>query len=339
MFLSIIIPVYNSESYLPHCLDSVLKDPFDDFEVLLIDDCSSDSSASICKQYANLDPRVKYHVRSSNGGTSAARNSGLELSSGKYITFLDNDDWWHGDNIVSGLLSTAVETQFPDVICFDTYDYWSNSQELRDHDKSDLFIINGWDDLAQITKHLIRRGGYCSAVWSKLIKRELITEHNIQFPMGERNEDSDFSLQLLYWAQSYGWHDTPFYVWRRNSGTSQSAQALTSPILLDLLRLLDRHIAFAKQGGFPTDAVLSAHHYAAYLYVIALSYLHLVSWTDGRDKKESIKRLKAMSWLLKYDWNPRVHLVKIVYAVLGLNVTSRCLSAVMSKERKSVTQR
>ncbi|MDE7430170.1 MAG: glycosyltransferase, partial [Lachnospiraceae bacterium] len=91
-FLSIIVPVYNVEPYLACCLDSILAQTFTDFEVLLIDDGSTDASGTICDDYAKKDSRIRcFHKE--NGGHTSARQAGFRQASGKYITFVDSDDW------------------------------------------------------------------------------------------------------------------------------------------------------------------------------------------------------------------------------------------------------
>ena len=92
--ISVIIPVYNVEEYLPVCLDSVLAQTFSDFEAVCVNDGSPDNSAAILEKYAKKDARIKV-VSRPNGGLSAARNTGLENACGEYIYFLDSDDYIH----------------------------------------------------------------------------------------------------------------------------------------------------------------------------------------------------------------------------------------------------
>ena len=94
MKVSIIIPVYNSEKYLKQCVDSILRQEFQDFEVILVDDESKDSSPLICDEYARKDDRVRV-IHKKNGGTADSRNAGLKMASSDYITFMDNDDYWN----------------------------------------------------------------------------------------------------------------------------------------------------------------------------------------------------------------------------------------------------
>ena len=89
--LSIIVPVYNVEKYLARCIDSILAQTFTDFELILVDDGSTDNSGEICDEYAGKDPRIIV-IHKENGGVSSARNHGLDIARGEYITFVDSDD-------------------------------------------------------------------------------------------------------------------------------------------------------------------------------------------------------------------------------------------------------
>ena len=96
--VSIIVPIYNKEKYLEKCLDSILGQTYRDLEIILVDDGSTDNSLAICQRYAEKDPRIKIYHKP-NGGVSSARNLGLEKSTGKYISFVDPDDFIHSEFI------------------------------------------------------------------------------------------------------------------------------------------------------------------------------------------------------------------------------------------------
>ena len=112
--LSIIIPVYNVETYLKECVKSVLMQTFKDFEILLIDDGSKDSSGKLCNEIALKDSRMRVFHKS-NGGLSSARNYGIDRALGEYIIFLDSDDFWIDKDILS-LLVKKAESQNLDVV-------------------------------------------------------------------------------------------------------------------------------------------------------------------------------------------------------------------------------
>ena len=99
MKVSVIVPVYNVEQYLPKCIESILEQDFTDFELLLVDDGSSDSSLEICRMYESKDKRVHVYTQS-NSGPSKARNVGIENAQGKYVTFIDSDDYIDSDYLL-----------------------------------------------------------------------------------------------------------------------------------------------------------------------------------------------------------------------------------------------
>ena len=94
MVISIITPVYKVEAYLSRCVDSILNQSFQDFELILVDDGSPDQSGMICDQYAAKDDRIRV-IHQVNGGAAAARNTGLDAAAGEWVTFIDSDDWVH----------------------------------------------------------------------------------------------------------------------------------------------------------------------------------------------------------------------------------------------------
>lgn len=113
--VSILIPVYNEEVYLPRCLDSIVGQTLQSWELLLVDDGSTDRSGSICDSYAARDSRIRV-IHQENAGISAARNAGLAVAAGKYIGFVDSDDWI-APEMFQRLLTIAGETDCPLVMC------------------------------------------------------------------------------------------------------------------------------------------------------------------------------------------------------------------------------
>ena len=113
--VSILIPVYNEEVYLPRCLDSIVRQTLQSWELLLVDDGSTDRSGSICDSYAAMDSRIRV-IHQENAGISAARNAGLAAAAGKYIGFVDSDDWI-APEMFQRLLTIAGETDCPLVMC------------------------------------------------------------------------------------------------------------------------------------------------------------------------------------------------------------------------------
>lgn len=171
--ISVIVPVYNAEKWLQRCVDSILAQTFTEFELLLIDDGSTDKSLDICKNYAKNDTRIKV-VHKNNGGVSSARNLGLDKASGKYVTFVDADDWV-GTEYLNNLVS-AAEKETADLVINYAEVYLRGKGEkenypeqlIENNDYTSLFLQN---DLIWHT-----------SPWSKLFKLETIRKSAIKFP-------------------------------------------------------------------------------------------------------------------------------------------------------------
>lgn len=344
MFLSIVIPIYNSEKYLGECLSSIKEQRFNDYEVLLIDDRSTDGSAQICMQFAKDDQRFRYVLREENGGTAAARNTGLSLAQGEYVTFLDNDDWWDSPDAICCVFKKVRESGNPDILCYGSKSYWSGSgtfTETQGELEAEIARLSSFGDRIEL---LLRHGAFSSAVWTKTIRREFIVTNDIAFPERKRNEDTAFSLDLLRHASSIDYLDKAFYVWRRNSSNSQSARNITIALLSDIYSIVAEHVKAMKDAnhGLEPDNLSAMTHFVAYIYVICLSYLHLVrpkSDVENHAVSSMRKELYQDAWLLDYDWNPRVALVRRVSRVVGIRLTSCVLSLVMGYEKRRVRKR
>ena len=167
MLVSIIVPVYNAERYLHRCIDSVLAQTYTNFELLLINDGSKDNSGEICDEYAANDSRI--HVfHKENGGASAARNYGLDKATGKYICFIDSDDWVDKDYIES-LLPADDEDM---VICSFMYD----TKEIFH-----LFgVVRGKQDIGKDLHLFVDHMAVCSPC-CKMMRRDIIVQNNMRF--------------------------------------------------------------------------------------------------------------------------------------------------------------
>lgn len=171
--ISIIVPVYKVENYLHKCLDSILAQTFTDWECILIDDGSPDNSGKICDEYAEKDSRFRV-IHQENAGVSAARNAGLNVAQGEWITFVDSDDWVER-NWLEELYKIAVHNDVDVVEC----GYW---RETLDGIRSRHLPVDG-------------QAGAC---WTKFVSRHLLQDHDICFPVGcSYAEDVFFSFCVL----------------------------------------------------------------------------------------------------------------------------------------------
>lgn len=184
MLISVIVPVYNAEPFLSASIESILTQTYQDIELLLIDDGSTDRSGAICDEYAAKDSRVRVSHKE-NGGVSSARNLGLDQARGEYIHFVDSDDI-----LLQGAYQYIAEvcnSYFPDVISFDYF------TDIRDKDA--LIIDDGkfYDSIQTFTEHFYIR----VPVWIKVFKRSYIEKQKTRFEPVIYSEDTIFVWNLL----------------------------------------------------------------------------------------------------------------------------------------------
>ena len=206
--ISIIVPIYNIEKFLPCCIDSVLAQTFTDWELILVDDGSKDSSGNICDAYAAKDERIRV-IHKANGGLTSARNAGLAMASGEWIMHLDGDDWIEPD-MLEGLIRRGEETGCDIVLGDFLFAY---------PDREVPYRLPDWDECK--TSSLNR---YITSVWTcvsgGIHKHSLYKEHQLQSPQGVTYcEDFHLIVRLCYFAHKVANVHRPFYHYRQQGGS------------------------------------------------------------------------------------------------------------------------
>lgn len=191
MKYSVIIPVYNVEKYINRCLKSILSQRYNDLEIILIDNGSTDRSGSICDIYANEDANISvYHIE--NHGVGSARNFGLSKARGEFIYFVDSDDY-----LVGNLFAEFEDKLTPDLdlLVFSYYNSFEQEMTEKNRTKKILPYNGSYDkyDFSKIFKDLFL-SDMLYTVWNKLYRREFLIENNISFEKYELGEDVRFNL-------------------------------------------------------------------------------------------------------------------------------------------------
>lgn len=211
--ISVIIPVFNVAPYLSKCLDSVLEQTCPDFEVIIVNDGSTDSSGQICEEYQARDSRVQvYHIE--NKGVSHARNYALEKATGKYLLFIDSDDYIHPDTL--SILHSFVE-EFPGIDCLIYPAQTENSDTQALSLLTEALPIKKPLSLVDYPQLMFLR----PAMWNKLYRRQIIVDHQITFLQELAiGEDLTFYLTFIQYCQScmyVGGHPLYHYIQRNDS--------------------------------------------------------------------------------------------------------------------------
>jgi glycosyltransferase involved in cell wall biosynthesis len=210
---SIIVPVYQAQQYLERLIESVLAQDYTSYELILVDDGSHDGSANICDKfsdsYANI---ITIHKR--NGGVSSARNEGIRRARGKYMIFLDADDY-----VDEGYLSDAaavIEKYRPDIL------FYGYNTESKDGKEKSLPALNGAYTKSTLAKEfatIVLESSFNSA-WNKIFCTNIIQEQKIEFPMQQIAEDGIFICRYLQYAKSFYFVRKTYYNYCQNEGST-----------------------------------------------------------------------------------------------------------------------
>lgn len=220
--ISVIIPIYNVEQYLPQCINSVLKQTYTNLEIILVDDGSPDYCGKMCDEYAQKDDRIRV-IHKKNAGLGEARNSGLEVATGKYVYFIDSDDWIELD-MLHKLLQEANNINADFVMCgFKKYVNDLNSVIEQHIEKKR--ILCGQEVTEQLLLPMVAQKSDIQedytinmCVWTNLYRRSIIEKYRIRF-LSEReylSEDICFNLEYLMHTQCAVILPDTFYFYRYN---------------------------------------------------------------------------------------------------------------------------
>ena len=224
--ISIIVPNYNTEKYLPRCLDSLIHQTFKDIEIILIDDGSKDASVQVMQKYAQKDKRIKV-VTQDNAGPARARNQGLENASGKYLMFCDSDDWY-APNMCEVMYKT-IEKEKVDVVCCHNFFDWEENLSIAE--KEDR-LAEKYYNPNQFGKHRLNDKYILSTnvlLWNKIWRRDLIEKYHIRFPDGHEHDDEAFWFMYGFVAKDIFYLGDKLYHYFLRTGSIMSTQFNKKP--------------------------------------------------------------------------------------------------------------
>lgn len=225
--VSVIVPIYNAAIDLVSCLESIKRQRYQNLEILLVNDGSSDASLEICRMYARMDPRVII-IDKENSGVSGTRNAAIERATGKYLQFVDADDYLDA-NATRLMVETIEESQSDLLICHYCSVVPSGKIQVYGFLPPDAQM-----DKAQFARHLMEEPAsfYYGVMWNKLYRRDIIMEHGIR--CNEEfswSEDMLFNLEYIRYAERFCSLRTPVYYYARQRRGSLSSSVFPTKVL------------------------------------------------------------------------------------------------------------
>lgn len=211
MLISVVIPVYNTSSYLARCIDSIFEQDLKDVELIFIDDCSTDNSFEVLNQClkGRESENITVIKNPKNLGSGETRNKGISLAQGDYVIFVDSDDYVTSDYFL--VLKNAIESR-PDIVVFDMTEIWSNKTVLKHVDLPN-------SPLESVELLLLNK--MHNSLCNKMFKRSMFLKHDIRITKGlSMFEDKSICFKLFYYAKSQLYIDKSLYFYDRSRENS-----------------------------------------------------------------------------------------------------------------------
>jgi glycosyltransferase involved in cell wall biosynthesis len=288
-------------------VDSVLRQVDCDLERILVDDGSPDRCGVMCDHWGARDDRIRV-IHQQNGGLSAARNTGIRHATGDYLIFLDSDDWWENNSVLTSLAAQLNQLQV-DVL---TFNYRKSYGDTLTPTYFDQRIPS--DQSARSIAELVRNHLWVCSSWNKVVRRSLFDQGGLFFREGIVSEDIDWSVRLALQADTFAFVNICVLVYR------QRPMSITQSISLKSVEMLCGNIKYSaallKEAGRTAEDSLNS--YLAYQYA---TLVYNVAGLSKADRKNFMEDLRAMQYLLDCSDHAKVRLIARCRRFLGLGAT------------------
>jgi glycosyltransferase involved in cell wall biosynthesis len=234
--LSVIVPVYNVKNYLSRCLESIINQTLEKIEIICINDGSTDGSEKILEDYSGKDKRIKV-VHQKNNGLSSARNAGIKYATGKYISFVDSDDYLNKEcySLCIPLFKMGI-----DVVSFSAKVVVEGDYVKQNSD--DYYYQVHHTNVVSVTP-LVLKDENVSA-WNKIYRMDIIKKNNLQFPVGFFYEDAEFYWKYMSFVRKAYFLPVPLYNYVRRRGSIMSITFSGTDKAIDHLKIMDHLFEF-----------------------------------------------------------------------------------------------
>ena len=290
--VSIIIPVYNTESYLAECIDSVLRQTYKNIEIILVDDGSPDRCPQICDEYVKRDSRIKV-IHKSNGGASEARNVGFAASNGKYIYFMDSDDYICNNAIEE--LYFFAEKENADFVFFSAITVLKNNKKQKNAPHYGHENMYNTDTGVKILKQLLKKNEYNASVPLTFICAEFIRKQGLEFYEGIIIEDELYKFKMFLYAAKVAHLNKVLYFRRINPISVMSAKISVKnfngllTVFYELLKIYKNPFSSPEIRELTRNRMITFFSWLVFVYkALPLNERKIVKW----DKKNLIKNTK-----------------------------------------------
>lgn len=314
MKFSIIIPAYNVADYLENCVESILKQTYDNYEIIIVDDGSTDETGKVADELLKQSKQINV-VHQSNGGASKARNTGMKRATGDYILFLDGDDFWSDSHFLKQIAS-ELTIELVDVIIFGYSYYYDN--EIKESPISRL------KDLGEATNY----GLFNGPNWNKCISKKLINK-GLSFPEDLVSEDSLYCSSIMKRMESFSVITSTQYMYRQNRAGSLT-NVVKERNVLDTLEGISRGLSDEKSLSEVKRKALNTYFTISYISILPYAKPYLFN-------QEIRNLLIQYKYLLKNSShinNKSFKMTGIFTSIFGINISTRLFSYLLKFYKK-----
>lgn len=311
MLLSIIVPVYNVEKYLSKCIESIIKNKENKIEIILVDDGSKDTSGKICDKYAELDFRIKsFHKK--NGGLSDARNYGIKKAKGKYLMFIDSDDFI--DSLKLNEILKILKEIEVDVILNSYFEYFNG--ELKNNlGVNKLLAERRYEVNNKLRAEIFEFTDGLWTAWKYIVKKEFLEMNNIEFKKGYLHEDVDYTTKILLKMKSFYYKKSDFYYYRieREGSIMDKKDIKSLKDTLDIVIDLNKFMIKEDINVELKNIVLNKLSKTFY------TVIRLFSNGSLEEKEEIISKLKDNRYVLSSSRNIKHIIFNNISKIIGFD--------------------
>jgi glycosyltransferase involved in cell wall biosynthesis len=300
-------------------------------EIILVDDGSSDRCPQICDEYGQKYDFVRV-IHKENGGASSARNKGIDAAEGKYIIFMDSDDWWNPNINAKKIIEQVKRQEDVEMFLFSSLDYIDGKGFFKRKEHDNLNAIRT-DTIAHYYSDLLKNGNLEVAPTTKITKKTFLCDNDLYFKIGITGEDNEWMIRILRVLKKVEIIPEPLYCYRLGrSGSVTNSIGIRN--ILDLLDIVKESVLFYKNKDAPYKK--SELCFAAYLWFSALGLSASLDKNARKGLKEEFDRTRMVC---NYSTSKKTRLCTMVYKVAGYEWTVYILGKYISLKHKRTLNR
>lgn len=329
MLFSVVVPIYKVGGYLRECIESVLSQSWQDYELILVDDGSPDECPDICDEYAQKDKRIRV-IHQENRGLSGARNSGIRAAIGDYIFFLDGDDVMASEALAA-IQKDLMDARYPDLLTGNII-HWNGEQEVIRYDNRKYLDMQEERTLLEFIE--VPAADYWRLPWEayhSVFKRGILTENELLFTENLIGaEDCDFWLRFIQKATTYRWTTVIFVKYR----TSREGSIMMTPSVPRILGQLKVASSAVEELDIFPHPLIMKRYFAKYFLALLPNIWEL---QNPKDRKTCADYVNMNKWIFSYvDRTPKKMIKLWILKIFGVYYGSAILRVLNLTVRKAI---